>query len=88
MLQEIRQQWRHFGEKVKIKPNVLDEISQMTSSKDDRLSLVLDQWIRSSQEKPMWADPVGVLKEMHLYQLAGDTELKKINEKGVQVLFG
>ena len=80
--QEVRHQWCHFGEKVKIKPNVLDKISQTTSSKGDRLSLVLDQWIRNSQEKPTWTDLVGVLKEMNLYQLAGDIELQKIKKKG------
>ena len=84
--QEIRQQWRRFGKKAELEEKVLDKIGKTSSSKDGRLSLVLDHWIRSSKEERTWADVVKVLKSMGQHQLAREIEFKKTNSKGKQVL--
>ena len=77
----VHHQWRRFGQKAKLKEKVLDKIDEAKT--DDRLSLVLDHWIRNSREKQRaWTDMVEILKAMNQCQLADDIKLKNTNEQG------
>lgn len=67
---QVSSRWDHFAEAIGVSEAMMKDLSNLDP--ESRMVEIFDSWLRTQPSKLTWRDVAGVLKRIHLNQLADD----------------